>query len=133
MATLGLSRLWLMMAAANGFLAVALGAFGAHGLKGLLESVPDGAQRLQWWQTAAQYQLAHALALGLVAALAPHVTGRAPNLAGWLLTAGIVLFSGSLYAMTLSGVRALGAVTPIGGVCLLGGWLTILAAAWRRR
>jgi uncharacterized membrane protein YgdD (TMEM256/DUF423 family) len=126
-------RLWLMMAAANGFLAVALGAFGAHGLRGLLDTAPDGVQRLQWWQTAAQYHLAHALALGLVAALAPHVAGRAPYLAGWLFTVGIFLFSGSLYAMTLTGTRALGAVTPIGGVCLLGGWLTVLASAWRLR
>ena len=128
-----MAGLWLMMAAANGFLAVALGAFGAHGLRGLLETAPDGAQRLQWWQTAAQYQLAHALALGLMATLAPRIAGRASNLAGWLFTAGIVLFSGSLYAMTLTGVRALGAVTPIGGACLLGGWLAILAAAWRLR
>jgi uncharacterized membrane protein YgdD (TMEM256/DUF423 family) len=128
-----MTRLWLMMAAANGFLAVALGAFGAHGLRGMLNAAPDGVQRLQWWQTAAQYHLAHALALGLVAALAPHVAGRAPHLAGWLFTLGICLFSGSLYAMTLTGIRALGAVTPIGGVCLLGGWLAVLAAAWRLR
>jgi uncharacterized membrane protein YgdD (TMEM256/DUF423 family) len=128
-----MTRLWLTMAAANGFLAVALGAFGAHGLRGLLDAAPDGVQRLQWWQTAAQYQLAHALALGLVAALAPHAAGRAPQLAGWLFTLGIVLFSGSLYAMTLTGIRTLGAVTPIGGVCLLGGWLAVLASAWRLR
>jgi len=128
-----MTRLWLMMAAANGFLAVALGAFGAHGLRGMLNAAPDGVQRLQWWQTAAQYHLAHALALGLVAALAPHVAGRAPYLAGWLFTVGIFLFSGSLYAMTLTGIRALGAVTPIGGVCRLGGWLAVLAAAWRLR
>ena len=114
-------------------LAVALGAFGAHGLRGLLDTAPDGVQRLQWWQTAAQYHLAHALALGLVAALAPHVAGRAPYLAGWLFTVGIFLFSGSLYAMTLTGIRALGALTPIGGICLLGGWLAVLAAAWRLR
>jgi uncharacterized membrane protein YgdD (TMEM256/DUF423 family) len=128
-----MTRLWLMMAAANGFLAVALGAFGAHGLRGMLNAAPDGVQRLQWWQTAAQYHLAHALALGLVAALAPHVAGRTPHLAGWLFTLGIFLFSGSLYAMTLTGIRALGAVTPVGGVCLLGGWLAVLASAWRLR
>ena len=88
-----MARLWLMMAAANGFLAVALGAFGAHGLKRMLEAAPDGALRLQWWQTAAQYHLAHALALGLVAALAPHLAGRLPGVAGWLFVAGIVLSS----------------------------------------
>jgi uncharacterized membrane protein YgdD (TMEM256/DUF423 family) len=128
-----MARLWLMMAAANGFLAVALGAFGAHGLKRMLEVAPDGALRLQWWQTAAQYHLAHALALGLVAALAPHLAGRLPGVAGWLLVAGIILFSGSLYVMTLTGVRALGAITPVGGVCLLGGWLVLLLAAARLR
>lgn len=128
-----MARLWLMMAAANGFLAVALGAFGAHGLKRMLEAAPDGALRLQWWQTAAQYHLAHALALGLVAALAPHLAGRLPGVAGWLFVAGIILFSGSLYVMTLAGVRALGAITPVGGVCLLGGWLVLLLAAARLR
>ncbi len=128
-----MARLWLMMAAANGFLAVALGAFGAHGLKRMLEAAPDGALRLQWWQTAAQYHLAHALALGLVAALAPHLAGRLPGVAGWLFVAGIILFSGSLYVMTLTGVRALGAITPVGGVCLLGGWLVLLLAAARLR
>ncbi|MBK7046693.1 MAG: DUF423 domain-containing protein [bacterium] len=128
-----MARLWLMMAAANGFLAVALGAFGAHGLKRMLEAAPDGALRLQWWQTAAQYHLAHALALGLVAALAPHLAGRLPGVAGWLFVAGIILFSGSLYVMTLTGVRALGAITPVGGVCLLGGWLVLFLAAVRLR
>lgn len=128
-----MARTWLILAAANGFLAVALGAFGAHGLKRMLEAAPDGVLRLQWWQTAAQYHLAHALALGLVAAAAPHLAGRLPQAAGWLLTAGILLFSGSLYAMTLTGVRALGAVTPVGGICLLAGWLSLLAAAWRLR
>ena len=128
-----MARLWLMMAAANGFLAVALGAFGAHGLKRMLEAAPDGALRLQWWQTAAQYHLAHALALGLVAALAPHLTGRLPGVAGRLLVAGIILFSGSRYVMRLAGVRPLGAVPPVGGICLLGGWLTLLLAAARLR
>lgn len=128
-----MTRIWLLLAAANGFLAVALGAFGAHGLKRMLEAAPDGALRLQWWQTASQYHLSHALALGLVAALAPHVGGRLPAAAGWLLVAGIALFSGSLYAMTLTGVRALGAVTPVGGLCLLAGWLAMLAGAWKLR
>lgn len=127
-----MNRLWLVTAAANGFLAVALGAFGAHGLKRMMSTLADGAQRLEWWQTASQYQMAHALALGLVAAAAPHLAGRLPAAAGWLFLAGIVLFSGSLYAMTLTGVKALGAVTPIGGICLLAGWLSLLASAWSR-
>ena len=128
-----MAKLWLALAGANGFVAVAAGAFGAHGLKRMLAAAPDGAQRLDWWHTAAQYHLAHALALGLVAALAPHVAGRTPALAGWFLVAGVALFSGSLYTMTLTGVRALGAVTPVGGVCLLAGWLAVCLSAWRLR
>lgn len=128
-----MAKLWLALAGANGFVAVAAGAFGAHGLKRMLAAAPDGAQRLDWWHTAAQYHLAHALALGLVAALAPHVAGRTPAFAGWFLVAGVALFSGSLYTMTLTGVRALGAVTPVGGVCLLAGWLAVCLSAWRLR
>lgn len=128
-----MDRFWLILTGANGFLAVALGAFGAHGLKRHLAEAADGALRLQWWQTGTQYHLAHALALGLVAALASQVVGRLPVVAGWLFLAGIVLFSGSLYAMTLTGFRPLGAVTPVGGLCLLGGWLAVMAGAWRVR
>ncbi len=124
-------RIFLFLAGLNGFLAVALGAFGAHGLKNRLAELPDGAQRLEWWHTAAQYHLAHALALGLVAFLAARLGGGLPRTAGWAFQAGIVLFSGSLYAMTLSGVRALGAVTPVGGLALLVGWGCLAAGALR--
>ena len=124
-------RIFLLLAGLNGFLAVALGAFGAHGLKGRLEPLADGALRLGWWQTAAQYHLAHALALGLVALLADRVGGGLPRTAGWAFQVGILLFSGSLYAMTLGGVRALGAVTPLGGVALLVGWACVAMAALR--
>src|SRR5690606_34871053 len=106
----------LLASAALGFLGVALGAFGAHGLTRSLEGLADGAQRLEWWKTGAQYHLVHALAVGVSAAAAV----RYPSfgaLAGWLFVAGVVLFSGSLYTMTLTGVRALGAVTPLGGLC----------------
>jgi uncharacterized membrane protein YgdD (TMEM256/DUF423 family) len=127
------TKLWLIATGVNGFLAVALGAFGAHGLKKLLADAPDGALRLQWWQTGTQYHLAHALALGLVAVLATHVAGRVPAAAGWCFVAGIVLFSGSLYVMTLTNLRPLGAVTPVGGLCLLAGWALVTAAAWRLR
>ncbi|MBE0565431.1 MAG: DUF423 domain-containing protein, partial [Krumholzibacteria bacterium] len=117
-------RMFMLLAGINGFLAVALGAFGAHGLKNRLSALPDGAQRLEWWQTAAHYHLAHALALGLVALLASRLATDAalPRTAGWAFQLGILLFSGSLYAMTLTGIRALGAVTPVGGVALLVGW-----------
>jgi uncharacterized membrane protein YgdD (TMEM256/DUF423 family) len=121
-------RLLLALAAANGFLAVLLGAFGAHALRGRLSGLADGARRLEWWQTATTYHLAHALALGL-AALVVQKAGTPATAAGWSFFAGMVLFSGSLYVMTLTGVRALGAVTPLGGLAFLAGWALMLVAA----
>lgn len=128
-----MERLFLTLACANGFLAVALGAFGAHGLKSRLEGLEDGAQRLAWWETAAHYQLTHALALGLAAYLFTRRPGKAARLSGFAFTVGIVLFSGSLYAMTLTGMRGLGAVTPLGGVALLVGWGAALVSSIRER
>jgi uncharacterized membrane protein YgdD (TMEM256/DUF423 family) len=122
-----MERTYLFLAGVLGFLGVALGAFGAHGLKRRLEGLPDGEQRLAWWQTGAQYHLIHALAVGLAAEVASRSPGG--TVAGWLFLGGIVLFSGSLYAMTLTGKRALGAVTPIGGLLFLGGWAALAAAA----
>jgi uncharacterized membrane protein YgdD (TMEM256/DUF423 family) len=124
-------RIFLLLAGIYGFLAVALGAFGAHGLKGYLEKLPDAAQRMAWWQTAAQYHLAHALALGLAAYLAGRTGSTAATAAGWCFAGGVVLFSGSLYVMTLTGTRALGAVTPLGGLLMLAGWAAVGAAALR--
>lgn len=118
-----MQRFLLLASAANGFLAVALGAFGAHGLKTRLADLPDVARRLAWWDTAAHYHLMHALALGVLALASAHVSQRWVGRAGIALLIGIALFSGSLYAMTLTGVTALGAVTPLGGVGLLAGWL----------
>jgi uncharacterized membrane protein YgdD (TMEM256/DUF423 family) len=114
-----------------GALAVATGAFGAHALKASLTP-----QQLGWWQTAADYHLTHALALlalGLFARLAaPSAIARPGRLAGaaWLFIAGLVLFPGSLYAMALTDVRALGAVTPFGGSAFLIGWLLLAIALW---
>src|SRR5688572_4868651 len=105
-----------------GFLAVALGAFGAHGLRGFLGSLPDGQQRLAWWETAAHYHLTHALAVAVAAYLAGRTGAGVAGVAGWCYVAGIAVFSGSLYAMTLTGIRAFGAVTPVGGLLLLAGW-----------
>jgi uncharacterized membrane protein YgdD (TMEM256/DUF423 family) len=115
---------WLMVGSASGFLAVALGAFGAHGLQSRLEGVLDGAKRLGWWQTAAHYHLVHALALAVVAL----VLAKAPQarFAGYAFTVGTLLFSGSLYAMALGGPRVLGAVTPLGGLGFLVGWAVLL-------
>lgn len=114
-----------------GFLAVALGAFGAHGLKGRLAPLADGAQRLEWWQTGAHYHLVHALAVALAAWLASREAGAAASVAGVAFIAGVVLFSGSLYVMTLTGIRGLGAVTPLGGVAFLVGWGAVVVAALR--
>ena len=127
-----MERTFLILAAGNGFLAVALGAFGAHGMKSRLEVLEEGAQRLAWWETAAHYQLTHALALGLSAYLLSRNGGRAARLSGIAFSVGIVLFSGSLYAMTLTGIRGLGAITPLGGVALLVGWGAALACALRK-
>jgi uncharacterized membrane protein YgdD (TMEM256/DUF423 family) len=124
-----MERLYFLLSGITGFLAVALGAFGAHGLKKRLSSLPDGDQRAAWWQTGAQYHLAHAIAIGMAAV----VSARVPDgtAAGWLFLGGIVLFSGSLYLMTLTGKRALGAVTPVGGLLFLAGWIAIALAALR--
>jgi uncharacterized membrane protein YgdD (TMEM256/DUF423 family) len=128
-----MERIFLVLAGVNGMLAVGLGAFGAHGLKPRLQALADGAQRLGWWETAAHYHLMHALALGLSAQLAARSTGVAAQVAGVCFVGGILLFSGSLYAMTLTGMRALGAVTPIGGLMFLAGWAAVVAAALRLR
>lgn len=108
-----------------GFTAVALGALGAHAVKSAVLGLPDAADRLGWWEVAARYHMAHALAVGLTAVLFANVAGRFPNVAAGLFTLGIVLFSGSLYVMALTGVRTLGAVTPFGGIAFLAGWLAL--------
>jgi uncharacterized membrane protein YgdD (TMEM256/DUF423 family) len=126
-----MQRFLLMASAFNGFLAVALGAFGAHGLKSRLASLPDAAQRLGWWQTASDYQFFHALALGLLALSCERLPGVWVRFAGGSMLVGIALFSGSLYAMTLSGRTGLGAITPFGGLGLLLGWFALGVGAWR--
>src|SRR5512142_2497875 len=120
----GMERLFLVVGAISGCVAVAAGAFGAHALRTRLP-----ADLLAVWQTGAQYQLAHALALLAAGFLAARAPGAAAAVAGWCFLAGTVLFSGSLYALALSGVRALGAVTPLGGIALLGGWAALAWAA----
>jgi uncharacterized membrane protein YgdD (TMEM256/DUF423 family) len=111
---------WLTASGISGFLAVALGAFGAHGLQSRLADAADGAKRLSWWQTAAHYHLMHALALAVVAFVIAH-TPQA-RYAGVAFLLGTLLFSGSLYVMALGGPRWLGAVTPFGGAAFLVGW-----------
>jgi uncharacterized membrane protein YgdD (TMEM256/DUF423 family) len=126
---MNMERFFIMAAGANGFVAVALGAFGAHGLRARLAEAADGARRLEVWETAARYHLLHTLALALVGYLCARGTAATAALAGYLFLAGIVVFSGSLYALALTGVRGLGAITPLGGLCLLAGWVCVVIAA----
>ena len=119
-------RSFLMLAAFFGFTGVALGAFAAHGRKSRLT-----ADYLAIFHTGVTYQLVHALAIFGVAVLSVHLPGRLIGWAGGLFALGIVLFSGSLYLLTLSGLGKLGIITPIGGLCFLAGWLCLGLAAWR--
>jgi uncharacterized membrane protein YgdD (TMEM256/DUF423 family) len=121
-----MARLWLLLSAFAGFTGVALGAFAAHGLKNRLTP-----EYLAVFQTGTHYQLVHALALFGVGLLALHMPGRLVNLAGGAFAVGILLFSGSLYLLTLSGIGKLGMITPFGGVAFLIGWLCLGLAAWR--
>ncbi|KYF88166.1 hypothetical protein BE20_35750 [Sorangium cellulosum] len=124
-----MERLFFLLSGVYGFLGVALGAFGAHGLKATFDRLPDGALRASWWQTGSLYHLVHALALALAAHLAARTGGTAATVAGFCFAAGVLLFSGSLYVMTLTGVRVLGAVTPLGGLFFLAGWGAVIVAA----
>jgi uncharacterized membrane protein YgdD (TMEM256/DUF423 family) len=123
-------NIWLLVAAANGFLAVAAGAFGAHGLASRLDP-----HALQIFETGARYQMYHALAIGLAAlavrAGAPSAASAAASVAAWLFLVGIVLFSGSLYLLAVTGVTKLGLVTPFGGLAFLAGWVSLGVAALR--
>ncbi|ALI07763.1 MULTISPECIES: DUF423 domain-containing protein [Pseudomonas] len=119
-------RSFLMLAAFFGFTGVALGAFAAHGLKNRLS-----ADYLAIFHTGVTYQLVHTLALLGVALLATHIPGRVVTWAGIAFVIGILLFSGSLYLLTLTGISKLGIITPLGGVAFLIGWLCLGLAAWR--
>ncbi|HKK13029.1 MAG TPA: DUF423 domain-containing protein [Gammaproteobacteria bacterium] len=120
-------RVFLLLGAINGALAVLLGAFGAHGLRGHL---PPG--MMEVYHTANQYHFYHALgllAVGMAAFQMPE--SAALRWSGWLMLAGIVLFSGSLYALSVSGVRWLGIITPFGGTAFIIAWLLLAVAVWR--
>ena len=123
-----MDRLFLIIAALSGAVSVGAGAFGAHALRARLEP-----RLLEVFQTGAQYQMYHALAMVGVAWVASRWPGSLSTASGWLFVAGTVLFSGSLYAMALTGVRALGAITPLGGVCFIAGCVTLAVAVMRER
>lgn len=123
-----MSNLFIAIAALNGFLAVGCGAFAAHGLRARLP-----ADLLAIFQTGVQYQMYHALALLAVGLLGLHLgSSGLLRASGWLFIAGIVIFSGSLYVLSLTGIRWLGAITPIGGVAFLAGWVLLAAAVLRQ-
>jgi len=119
-----MDRTFVALGALLGGLAVVAGAFGAHGLRDRL--APD---LLAVFETAARYEMYHALALVLVGLIAPRVPAAVP--AGWCFVAGTLIFSGSLYALALTGQRWLGAITPFGGVAFIAGWALLAWAAWR--
>lgn len=126
-----IARPFLIAAGALGFLAVALGAFGAHGLKAWLAEAPDGAKRLAWWETGVDYHFWHTLLLASLGLLAERAGGRLYLVCAGFLGAGILLFSGSLYVMTLTGITWLGAITPFGGTAFLVAWVLFAVAAAR--
>ncbi len=119
-------RGFLMLAAFFGFTGVALGAFAAHGLKNRLTP-----EYLTIFHTGVTYQLVHTLALFGVALLATQIQGRLITWAGLSFTVGMVLFSGSLYLLTMTGISKLGIITPFGGLAFLVGWVCLGLAAWR--
>jgi uncharacterized membrane protein YgdD (TMEM256/DUF423 family) len=122
-----MDRLFFGLGALSGAMAVALGAFGAHGLKTRLP-----ADLLATFETGVRYQMYHALALLVVAWAVIRWSGSSlPASAGWLFVAGTVLFSFSLYLLALTGQRWLGAITPFGGVAFVAGWVCLALAAWR--
>ncbi|HEV3059329.1 MAG TPA: DUF423 domain-containing protein [Vicinamibacterales bacterium] len=121
-----MDRTFLLVGAVAAFLGVALGAFGAHGLRARISP-----EMLAVFETGVRYQMYHALALVLTSLLMSRMGGWLAVTAGWCFIAGIALFSGSLYALALTGVTVLGAITPLGGLAFLAGWgcLSLAAAA----
>lgn len=121
-----MERLFFILGSLSGLLAVALGAFAAHGLKARL-----GADMLAVFETGVRYQMFHALALLAAGWACARWPGAAAVAAGWLFVAGIVLFSGSLYALSFGAPRWLGPVTPLGGLAFIAGWGCLAWAAWK--
>ncbi|UCC88610.1 MAG: DUF423 domain-containing protein [Anaerolineales bacterium] len=121
-----MERIFLVVGSLSAMIAVAAGAFGAHSLRGRISS-----DLLDIFETGARYQMYHALALLFAAWAAARWPSPLATLAGWLFLAGTLIFSGSLYALSLSGLRWLGAITPLGGIAFIGGWLCLALAAWR--
>lgn len=122
-----MQKVALISGAVFAFLAVAIGAFGAHGLQALLHAN----ERLDTFETAVKYHMYHALALLLTGVLLPYFPGKLVESSIWLFIAGILIFSGSLYLLSVTNVRILGAITPIGGLCFLIAWTLLIIAFWK--
>ena len=112
--------------------AVVMGAFGAHAMEDHLAQLENGCRRMDAWKTASHYHIVHAIGLILVG-LTPSAKPRLIKIAAWLLTIGILIFSGMLYVYSYSDIRILGAFVPIGGVCMIAGWVTFAIAAYPQR
>ena len=122
-----MSRYFISLAALNGLLVVGLGAFGAHALKSRLDDYS-----MAFFQTAVQYHFYHSfalLAVGVIALSQPQTVMLKSS--GWLFLIGIFVFSGSLYLLSITGVRWLGAITPLGGLAFIGGWACLAATGWK--
>ncbi len=119
-----MNRSFLILGAVSAFVGVALGAFGAHALKSRLSGEMFGI-----FEVGVRYQMYHALGLCVVAWVCSHTPGASAS--GWLFCAGTVLFSGSLYVLSLTGFRWLGAITPLGGLCFLAGWAWLAWSVWK--
>ncbi|MBA2662282.1 MAG: DUF423 domain-containing protein [Bradymonadaceae bacterium] len=117
-------KLFAILGSLMALLAVATGAFGAHALASRVD-----ARMIEIWETAARYQMYHALALFVAAWLVGQTQATAATVAGWSFFAGIMIFSGSLYLLVLTGTKWLGAITPIGGTAMIVGWICCLLAA----
>ncbi len=121
-----MERVFFIIGVASAFVGVAIGAFGAHGLKDRL-----GAEMPTTFEVGVRYQMYHAFALIVVAWAQTRWPGALTTASGWLFVIGTLLFSGSLYLLSLTGTRWLGAITPLGGLAFLAGWLCLAWAAWR--
>jgi uncharacterized membrane protein YgdD (TMEM256/DUF423 family) len=123
-----MTNTFALLGSALMFLGVGAGAFGAHGLSSYFAQYPDLSGT---YETAVRYHLIHALALFVSAWLADKWPGALTTWSGWLFVVGILVFSGTLYLLVLTRVRWLGAITPVGGIAFLAGWLCLIIAAWR--
>ena len=122
-----MNKFFILAGSITGMLGVALGAFGAHALKGFLEN----SGRLDTYETAVKYMFYHSLALILVGILHKEFPVAALNNAGWAFLIGIIIFSGSLFLLCATGIKVLGAITPIGGVAMIAGWLLLFWGVYK--